>query len=98
VRGHRLGRGRRESDPFKFPYRCKAIHRNEIYWDFLAKEPDLSDARYLIRRKWTETDLAALLFPDKADFIKTVGNDGRWTERMEVAMDGGLHRHGEQRH
>jgi hypothetical protein len=78
----------RESDPFKFPYRCKAIHRNEIYWDFLAKEPDLSDARFLIRRKWTETDLAALLFPDKADFIKTVGNDGRWTERMEVAMDG----------
>ncbi|BEP44042.1 hypothetical protein [Variovorax sp. V15] len=38
----------RNPDPFKFPYRCKSIHRNEIWWDMLATEDDLSDARYLI--------------------------------------------------
>ena len=26
----------RESDPFKFPYRCTAVHRNEIWWDMLT--------------------------------------------------------------
>ncbi len=29
----------RETDPFKFPYRCKSIHRNEIWWDMKSKEP-----------------------------------------------------------
>ena len=30
----------RESDPFKYPYRCTPIHRNEIFWDMLARESD----------------------------------------------------------
>lgn len=62
----------RNPDPFKFPYRCKAIHRNEIWWDMLATEEDLSDARYLIRRRWTPTSQAKLLFPDKAALIGQV--------------------------
>lgn len=41
----------RNPNPFQFPYRCKSIHRNEIWWDMLATEEDLSDARYLIRRR-----------------------------------------------
>ncbi|MDN6885294.1 hypothetical protein QMO14_16940 [Variovorax sp. CAN2819] len=62
----------RNPDPFKFPYRCKAIHRNEIWWDMLATEDDLSDARYLIRRRWTPTAQAKLMFPDQKDLIGQV--------------------------
>jgi hypothetical protein len=38
---------RRESDPFKYPYKCSAVHRNEIYWDMKGKEPDTTDWRWL---------------------------------------------------
>lgn len=62
----------RNPNPFQFPYRCKSIHRNEIWWDMLATEEDLSDARYLIRRRWTPTVQAKLLFPAKADLIGQV--------------------------
>lgn len=62
----------RNPDPFKYPYRCKAVHRNEIWWDFLSVEPDLSDARYLIRRRWTPTRQVKLMFPDKKDLISQV--------------------------
>lgn len=62
----------RNPNPFQFPYRCKAIHRNEIWWDMLATEEDLSDARYLIRRRWTPTAQAKLMFPDKKDLIGQV--------------------------
>ncbi|MDR6886135.1 MULTISPECIES: hypothetical protein [Variovorax] len=62
----------RNPNPFQFPYRCKAIHRNEIWWDMLATEEDLSDARYLIRRRWTPTSQAKLMFPDKKELIGQV--------------------------
>lgn len=77
----------KENDPFKFPYRCKAVHRNEIWWDFLSVEPDLSDARYFIRKRWTESQQAILKFPDKKDLIER--STGRWTDRFALTMDGG---------
>lgn len=76
-------------DPFKYPYRCKAIHRNEIWWDFLSTEPDLSDARYLIRRRWTERKQAILLFPDKADLIKHASTGWANFDLNGPGMDGG---------
>ena len=74
-------------DPFKYPYRCNSIHRNEIWWDWLSKENDLSDARYLIRRKWTDIDQAALRFPEHAELIKSVG--GGWSDYDLANLDGG---------
>lgn len=77
----------RESNPFKFPYRCTAIHRNEINWDMLDREPGLPKARFLIRRRWTDSEQAALKFPAKKDLIRTAS--GRWTDRYEFNTDGG---------
>lgn len=74
-------------DPFKYPYRCNSIHRNEIWWDWFSKENDLSDARYLIRRKWTDIDQAALRFPEHAELIKSVG--GGWSDYDLANLDGG---------
>jgi len=81
----------RERDPFKYPYRCRSIHRNEIWWDMKSTEPDLSDALWLVRRKWTDTDVAALLFPAKKDLIKRVGS-GSGAEYLDLAtlsLEGG---------
>jgi hypothetical protein len=61
----------RNSDPFKPFVRYKHIHRREIYWDWRAKEPDLSDARYLVRRKWMDEDMLLTVFPEHRAFIKS---------------------------
>lgn len=78
----------RENDPFKFPYRATAIHRNEIWWDFLAKCPHLSDARYLVRRKWTDRKRAQLLFPEHAELIKYAANGWQAMDPGVLGVDG----------
>jgi hypothetical protein len=40
-----------------------------IWWDTLAVEDDLSDARYVFRGKWVDEDVACAMFPDRADVI-----------------------------
>lgn len=79
----------REPDPFKYPYRCMAIHRNEIHWDMKAREADLSDARWLRRRRWIAPDRLALVFPEHAELIRTCGNKGPswWADMADI--DGG---------
>lgn len=77
----------RESDPFKFPYRATAVHRNEVYWDHLSVQLDMSDARYLVRRRWTDVEQAALKFPQHAELLRAC--IGRWTDRTDLTMDGG---------
>ena len=78
----------RENDPFKYPYRCTAVHRNELFWDMLAKKPDLSDARYLVRRRWTDVAQAKLKFP-KYEALIDISANGRWTDAYELSVDGG---------
>lgn len=76
----------RESDPFKFPFRCVAVHRNEIFWDMRAQEEDLSDARWLLRRRWLGADRLALAFPEHAQVLAAMGRHGAdW-----LNTDGGL--------
>ena len=76
----------RESDPFKFPYRATVVHRNEIYWDHLSVKSDMSDARYLLRRRWTDVEQAILKFPEHADLLRMTM--GRWVDRTDLTMDG----------
>ena len=66
----------RESDPFKFDYRCNFVHRNEIHWDFRANQSDLSDARWLRRQRWLQPERLAMVFPEHADVIREMGKHG----------------------
>ena len=80
----------RDPDPFKYPYRCIPVHRNEIWWDFLAKQKDLSDARYLIRRKWLGVDQAVLMFPKKEKVIRGAVSNWEGVDTMSsFLIDGG---------
>lgn len=83
---------RRESDPFKFPYRCATIHRNEIHWDMTAIEADLSDARYLRRQRWLTPDRVVLVFPKHKQVIMAAGKSGpSWWMDMDITgEDGGV--------
>ena len=40
-----------------------------VWYDTLAQEDDLSDARYIFRGKWVDEDIACAMFPDRADVI-----------------------------
>lgn len=63
-----------DDDPLRPPYRCRYIHRREIFWDWRAQEPDLSDARYLVRRRWTDLELAVAAFPKQAELLRMAIN------------------------
>lgn len=79
----------RESDPFKYPYRCMAVHRNEIHWDNAAREPDLSDARWLRRTRWLRPERLASAFPKHKELIMLCGKHGSsWTNEAST-WDGG---------
>lgn len=82
----------RESDPFKYPYRCVPVHRNEIHWDMKAMEPDLSDARWLRRQRWLSPERIALVFPQHKELIQLCkSNGGNWWSSINAAtLDGGM--------
>lgn len=64
----------RNSDKFKYKYRVNYVHRREIWWDWQAKKPDLSDARWLLRRKWLDKDELTAHFPQHKDLIENIAN------------------------
>jgi len=68
----------REFNPLEYPYRVREVHRNEIFWDWFAKEPDLSDARYLRRDRWVDREQALKVFPDQAAVIENSWSG--WTQ------------------
>lgn len=78
---------RRESDPFKYPYKCNTVSRNEIWWDMKGKELDTSDWRWLVRKKWMHTRIAAQTFKRHKALIERI--DGRWQGEWDLGMDGG---------
>ena len=78
----------REQDPFKYKYRCGSIHRNEIWWDWKGK-PDLSDSRFLIRRKWMHRKQAALMIPAQAELIEHAGAGWQQFDPGMLSLEGG---------
>ncbi|MEN6536665.1 MAG: hypothetical protein ABFD89_23620 [Bryobacteraceae bacterium] len=80
----------RNSDAFASPYRCTAIHRNEIHWDWHARESDLSDARWLRRQRWLRAERIKTVFPEHKELIELCGENGpSWWADNSIALDGG---------
>lgn len=64
----------RNTNPFAYPYRVESVHRREIFWDWNARKPDLSDARYLVRERWYPIEQVCAYLPEKAEIIKAAGS------------------------
>lgn len=60
----------RPTDPFDAPQRVRRIHRREIFYDWRHTEPDASDMRYLVRKRWLDEDTAIGMFPEFAELIR----------------------------
>jgi len=54
----------RNASSLQFPFECRMVHRNEIFWDMAAKEDNLRDARWMVRRRWVDVEQAVQLFPE----------------------------------
>jgi hypothetical protein len=71
----------RPIDPFEYKYRCDFVHRRDMWYDWRARRLDLSDARYLIRRKWFDKDYVIHMLPQFTDIIESSvaeGGFGDW--------------------
>ncbi len=59
--------------------------RNVIH-DSFSLEPDLSDARYIFRSRWTDDDVAMAMYPERADILQRASmhddqySATQWTE------------------
>ncbi|WP_340575224.1 portal protein [Escherichia coli] len=78
---------RRNSDPFGPRFKISTVSRNEVYWDWLSREADLSDCRWLMRRRWMDTDEAKATFPGMAQIIDYAIND--WRGFVDTAVTEG---------
>ena len=68
---------RRNSDRFGPEFKVSTVSRNEVFWDWLSREADLSDCRWLMRRRWMDTDEAKATFPGMAQVIDYAIDDWR---------------------
>lgn len=59
----------RVSDPLEYPYRVMEVHRNEIWWDWRSKDIALRDARWLVRKRWSDLDEAVAMLPDFKEIL-----------------------------
>lgn len=57
------------ADPDDEPLRVRYEDWRNVWYDHLAVEQDLSDARYLFRARWVDEDLGCAMFPDRADRV-----------------------------
>lgn len=73
---------RRNPDVTGSRYIAEAVNRNEIYWDWHSKRPDLRDCRWLMRKRWVDLDEAALLFPQRADVLRNAV--GAWDSFADI--------------
>lgn len=58
-------------DPGDEPIYSRHESWRNIWYDALATEMDLSDARYIFRVKWLDLDVAQAMFPDRAKALET---------------------------
>jgi hypothetical protein len=54
----------RAMDPLDYPYRVEDRHRNEIWYDWRARDLGLKDARWMVRKRWEDLDEAEAMMPE----------------------------------
>lgn len=77
----------RNQDAFGPRYKILSIHRDEVYWDWMSREDDLSDCRWLMRKRWLDVDEAKVIVPGFDEIIDYAVSD--WQGFMDtLATDG----------
>ena len=81
----------RSTDALAYPYRVSAVHRDEIWWDWRARQPDLYDGRYLIRKRVFDQDVLMTMMPEHKDLIRWSIEDKfrtwQWDTKQNINTD-----------
>lgn len=80
---------RRNRDPFGPRWRFSSVHRDEVYWDWHTLDLDLSDCRWMMRRRWLDLDEACTMFHSKADVLRCSVGSG-WDGVVSVSSVEGM--------
>lgn len=72
------------TDAFAYPHRVQSVHRRELWWDWRAKQDDISDARYLVRKRRFDADELIAMMPEHADLIQYATMDRFMTWQWET--------------
>lgn len=77
----------RSPDPLAYPYRCRAAHRNEVWWDWRANLADFNaTAKWVSRQAWVDLDEAEVNMPEFADIFRLGCNTGPITDAMAATI------------
>jgi hypothetical protein len=58
-----------------------------VYLDPFSREPDASDARFIIKNKWIDRDALKILFPEAAEMIDSVFEDDYKGQEYEAQIN-----------
>ncbi len=64
----------RAVDPLDYPIRVQEVDRRSIWYDWESLNLGLSDARWLIRKKWMDTDEAVAWMPEHKELLTRAVN------------------------
>lgn len=78
----------RSDDPFGPKYKARKVHRDEVFWDWHSQQADLSDCRWVMRRRWLDVDECISRFPSKANVIENSIHD--WIGFTDVTAVEGM--------
>lgn len=65
----------RRNNPFEYAYRVSSVHRREIFWDWHDQDPMLSNATYLLRKRFYDVKQAIAYFPKHAELLRAMFGD-----------------------
>jgi hypothetical protein len=75
------------NDPTKDIIYDKYEDWRNVLWDSMAIEMDLSDARYVFRTRWVDDDVAAAMYPERADVVRRAVQHDRDYSAQQWAED-----------
>lgn len=75
----------RNADPLDYPYRVEEVHRDEVWWDWRAKDILLRDARWIVRRRWQDLDELVAKIPEHRRVLMAMSNN--YTDYLVPGMD-----------
>ena len=77
-----------ESNPWRGPFRVSAVPYQEMDWDWRSRDPLLSDARYVTRKRWFDLDAVIPYFPGKKALLEqSVRGWADWSDDQFAAID-----------
>jgi hypothetical protein len=72
----------RNPDPLGYPLRVVPVHRNEVWWDWRARNADKSDSAWMVRQRWVDVDEAVAVMPKHRELLEIGCHTGPITDAM----------------